>query len=59
MRFEILTCAPLDLDAILPEKMSGDERMMLNRYHESVYERISPFLEKDERDWLREYTRPV
>ena len=59
MRFEILTCAPLDLDAILPEKMSGDERMMLNRYHESVYERIGPFLEKDERDWLREYTRPV
>lgn len=59
MRFEILTCAPLDLDAILPEKMSGDEKMMLNRYHESVYERISPFLEKDERDWLREYTRPV
>ena len=59
MHFEILTCAPLDLDAILPERMSGDERTLLNDYHRSVYERISPYLEEDERDWLKEYTRPI
>ena len=59
MHFEILTCAPLDLDAILPERMSGGERKLLNDYHRSVYERISPYLEEDERDWLKEYTRPI
>ena len=59
MRFEILTYVPIDLDALLPEKMTEEERKLLNAYHRQVYEKIGPYLNEEERRWLREYTRPV
>ena len=59
MHFEPLTYVPLDLDALLPERMTAEERTMLNSYHRSVYEKVSPYLNEDERSWLKQYTRPV
>lgn len=59
MRFENITYAPIDLDAIDPEYLSAEDRRQLNEYHRTVYEIISPYLEKDEREWLREYTREI
>lgn len=59
MEFEIITYAPIDLDAILPEKMTERERGLLNEYHKIVYGKISPFLNDGEREWLREYTREI
>lgn len=59
MRFEPLTYVPIDLDALLPEEMSEEERQMLNNYHERVFEMVSPYLGEDEKSWLREYTRPI
>lgn len=59
MRFEPLTLVPVDLDAVLPELMSAEERRMLNDYHRKVCEALSPLLNKKEREWLSVYTRPV
>ena len=59
MHFEPLTYVPLDLDALLPERMTAEEHTMLNSYHRSVYEKVSPYLNEDERSWLKQYTRPV
>lgn len=59
MEFEIITYAPIDLDAILPEEMTAAERRHLNAYHAMVYEKISPFLDMQEREWLKEYTREI
>lgn len=59
MRFEPLTYVPVDLDALLPERMTAEERDMLNRYHSEVYKKVSPYLDEEERKWLRRYTRPV
>ena len=59
MYFETLTYAPIDLDAINPEIMSANEKGMLNNYHQMVYDKISPYLEVDEREWLKEYTRKI
>ena len=59
MRFEILTYVPIDLDALLPEMMTAEERKMLNEYHRKVYELIGPHLNEEERAWLKECTRPV
>ena len=53
MRFEILTYVPIDLDALLPEKMTEEERKLLNAYHRQVYEKIGPYLNEEERRWLR------
>ena len=59
MRFEPLTLVPVDLDAVIPELMTAEERCMLNDYHRKVYEALSPLLSKEEREWLSVYTRPV
>ncbi len=59
MCFEHLTMAPFDLDAVVPEQMSERERGLLNTYHKEVYEKISPYLEKEEKEWLKEATRAI
>lgn len=59
LRFETLTFVPVDLDALLPEKMTEEEREMLNAYHRKVFETVSPYLSDEEKAWLRRYTRPV
>lgn len=59
MEFEIITYAPIDLDAILPEEMTAAERVHLNAYHGMVYEKVSPFLNEEEREWLKMYTREI
>lgn len=59
MRFEPLTYVPIDLDAVLPDQMTAQERRMLNQYHKSVYATVSPYLDNESREWLRKYTREV
>lgn len=57
--FEILTMIPFDLDAVLPEEMSEEERQWLNEYHQKVYETVAESLPEKERIWLREATRQI
>ncbi len=59
MCFENLTMVPFDLDAIAPEQMTAKERALLNRYHAEVYEKISPYLDEEEREWLKNATREI
>lgn len=59
MCFEFLTMVPFDLDAVVPEQMTAQERELLNNYHAQVYEKISPYLNKEEREWLKEATRAI
>ncbi|MDO4711613.1 MAG: aminopeptidase P family protein [Peptostreptococcaceae bacterium] len=59
MEFEVITYAPIDLDAILPEMMSNEEKEYLNWYHALVYDRVSPHLPQEEREWLKKYTRAI
>ncbi len=59
MEFENITYAPIDLDAIDPEEMTKTERRLLNEYHKKVYETISPYMTKEENEWLKRYTRAI
>lgn len=59
LKFEPLTFAPIDLDAILPSYMDESDVRKLNRYHEMVWKKVSPYLEGDVKDWLREATRKI
>ncbi len=59
LRFEHLTMVPFDLDAVIPEQMTERERALLNEYHAMVFENISPYLNEEERDWLRKATRKI
>ena len=59
LKFENITFAPIDLDGIDPSCMSFKELEYLNEYHREVYEVLSPYLDEEEKAWLKEYTRPV
>ena len=59
MCFEHLTMVPFDLDGVVPQQMSVQERALLNDYHAQVYEKISPYLNEDEKAWLKEATRAI
>jgi Xaa-Pro aminopeptidase len=57
--FEHLTMVPFDLDAIVPEQMTEQERGLLNAYHADVFKKISPYLDAEEKEWLKEATRAI
>lgn len=59
MYFDTITMAPIDLDAIDTKYMSTTDIERLNSYHKQVYDTISGYLTEEEREWLREYTKPV
>ena len=59
MDFEVITFAPIDLDAIDESLLLKDERVYLNNYHKQVYDKISPYLNEEEKQWLKIYTREI
>ena len=59
MCFESLTMVPFDLDAVVPEQMTARERELLNDYHARVYEKLSPYLNEEEKEWLKDATRAI
>lgn len=59
MGFENLTVCPIDLDGIETAMLTEEDRGYLNAYHASVYEKLSPYFEGEELDWLRHYTREI
>ena len=58
-KFEPLTLCPIDKKAIVTEMLSDDELTWLNEYHQMVYNRLYPLLNKDEQTWLKEATNPI
>ena len=56
---EPLTMVPFDREAILPELMTEKELECLNRYHQRVYEALSPHLDEEEQGWLKEMTARI
>lgn len=59
MHFETITYVPIDLDGIDPNAMTTEERAYLNSYHKKVFDTISPYLNDEEKDWLKKYTREI
>ena len=57
--FEPLTMVPFDLEGINPEEMTERERKLLNDYHQKVYTTISPYLDEEEKEWLKQATREI
>jgi Xaa-Pro aminopeptidase len=53
LQFEPLTLCPIDTAPILLEMLSQEELAWLNEYHQMVLDRLSPYLEADEREWLK------
>ena len=54
--FETLTLCPIETSPIIKELMTPEEIQWLNDYHSMVYGRLSPYLNEDEKAWLRKAT---
>lgn len=59
MKFEYLTYVPIDLDAIDKSLMRPEDVELLNQYHRDVYDKISPYLNEEEKEWLKGATREI
>lgn len=59
MYLEPLTFIPFDLDAVKVEMLSEEYKKLLNEYHAAVYENVAPYLNDEEKAWLKNYTRAI
>lgn len=57
--FETLTLCPIDTTPIVKEMLTEREIIWLNEYHKFVYDRLSPLLTEDEKQWLKEKTHEI
>ena len=59
MRFENLTMVPYDIEAMDMSMLTEVDKVRINDYHKEVYEKISPYLDDEEKAWLKEVTKEV
>lgn len=59
MYLETLTFIPMDIDALNPDIMTNEDKQLLNNYHKEVFEKVSPYLNEEETEWLKKYTREI
>ena len=59
MKFENLTMVPYDFEAMDMDMLSDVDKMRLNAYHREVFEKLSPYLDEEECEWLKEVTKEV
>lgn len=56
LQFETVTLCPICKKGIIKELLTSEEINWLNQYHQTVYEKLSPGLNKEEQVWLKEAT---
>ena len=59
LQMESLTLCPIDLTPVDFSMLQPEEIEWLDTYHRDVFEKLSPYLEGEDMEWLREATRPV
>lgn len=59
MKFETLTLCPIDLDAVDVSLLTTEEKAWLNNYHKVCFEKLSPYLEGEDLEYLKLATRGV
>lgn len=59
MKFDVATYCPIDLDGIKIDMLTEKEKLFLNNYHKEVYKLLSPYLNTEEKEFLKKETREV
>lgn len=57
MHFKTLTWVPIDMEAIDEKYLTETQKTFLYAYQRQVYDKISPYLNEEEREWLKKETR--
>ncbi|MCP3895330.1 MAG: aminopeptidase P family protein [Bacteroides sp.] len=58
-RFETITLCPICTKGVIKEMLTNEEVAWLNQYHQLVYDKLSPSLNEEEKNWLKEATRKI
>ena len=56
LKFKTITLCPICKKGIIKEMLTNEEIEWLNNYHQTVYEKLSPDLNEEEKVWLQEAT---
>lgn len=56
-QFETLTLCPIDTTPIDIRLLSKEDITWLNEYHQRVFDSLSPYLDEEEKTWLKEKTK--
>ena len=59
LQFESLTLCPIQTEPIKIQLLTNEELEWLNNYHKKVFQLLSPLLEPQEVEWLKEKTAPL
>ncbi len=59
LAFETITFAPFDLNLIDQSLMTSTEIDWLNRYHDTVREKLAPHLDEDDLHWVTNATAQI
>lgn len=59
LQFESLTLCPINLDCADLDMLTAEEKQWLNDYHEMVFEKLSPLLNDEEKEWLKTNTARI
>ena len=57
--FETLTLCYIDTKLVIPSMLSVREHAWLNKYHQMVYDLVSPHLTEEEKAWLKDKTAEI
>ncbi|WP_459479804.1 aminopeptidase P family protein [Clostridium saccharoperbutylacetonicum] len=58
-KFETMSYCPIDLKGIDVNLLTDYEKEWLNDYHKETYEKLSPFLNDEEKQFLKEETKAI
>ena len=59
LQFEPLTLCPIDTEPIILSELTSEEIDWLNAYHRLVYDTLAPYLDEEEKEWLKEKTKEI
>ncbi|NBX74428.1 MAG: hypothetical protein EBQ89_09055 [Alphaproteobacteria bacterium] len=59
LAFETLTLVPYARNLIDCSLLQADEMVWINAYHARVWEKISPLVDAETREWLKDATQPL
>ena len=59
LQMESLTLCPIDTAPIDVLLLTEEEKNWLNVYHQLVFEKLSPWLDEEDKNWLREATKSL
>ena len=58
-KFDTISYCPIDLEGVDVSLLDEEEREWLNNYHRTVYEKLSPYLNEEEKKFLEKETRSI